>query len=135
MVFQDKSQVARPLEAAGYQSWSGHMSPGNFPSFVFELPRQQFISQRVYFSVSGEHIPIILENKVIRIIVVFIFSMLKIKTDPEQKQKVTAESTPLSIGKTGNNLWSHRLYETIQFQVTNKCPDNFFSPDKCPGEK
>lgn len=62
--------------------------------------------------------------------------MLKIKTDPKQKQKVTPESTPLSIGKTINNLWSHRLYETIvKFQVTDKSPDNFFSPDKCPGEK
>lgn len=68
-----------------------------------------------------------MENKVIGILVVFIFSMLRIKIYPKQKQKLTPESIPLSIGKTINNLWSHRLYETIvKLQVTDKCPDKFF---------
>lgn len=42
----------------------------------------------------GEHIPIILENKVIVIIIVFIFSILRMKTYPKKEQKVSPESIP-----------------------------------------
>lgn len=80
-LFEDNGQVARPSEVAGYQSSSGNAFPGTFPCFAFQLPRQQFIPQRMSPS-QEKHIPIILENKVIVTTVVFIFSILRMKTDP-----------------------------------------------------
>lgn len=54
-----------------------------------------------------------LENKVIVITVVFIFSSLRMKTYPKQEQKGTPESTPLPLGKTQSTIYGATGYAKL----------------------
>lgn len=133
-LFQDKSQVA------GLQRWRGTnpckaTSPkGIFLALSFNyldsslLPKGYHHLQRTYSNYPGKQ-----SNW--DFIALFICSMLRMKTYPKQEQKVTRESIPLSIGKTVNNLWSHRLSETIVGFESLINALKIFSSDKCPGEK
>lgn len=70
-------------------------------------------------TISGEHIPIILENEVIVIIIVFIFSVLRMKTYPKQEQKAGPESTPLPLGKT-QLFMELQVFDTVSFKSLSR---------------
>lgn len=54
-----------------------------------------------------------LENKVIVIIVIFVFSILRMKAYPKQEQKITPESILPPLGKTQSTIYGATSYRKL----------------------
>ena len=116
-LFGDKGQVARQtFRGCWVPILVRQYVPREFSLLCFSTTKTAVYSPKDV-TISGEHIPIILENKTIVIIVVFIFSILRMKTYPKQEQ-VSPESTPLSLGKTQSTTTDS--FKSLSFQDTIK---------------